>query len=338
MPAPSARRRLVAQAPTRIDFAGGTLDLWPLYLFFPGSRTLNAAIDLLSSARLEAAPSGYEIVSRDQGRSLRVSALGELDPEGSLPLVARLVRHFAPAPGLRVVAENRSPAGAGLGGSSSLAVALAAALAEWTGRRLEPEALIALVANLEAQVLRAPTGTQDHYAAVYGGVSLLELGPGGVRREALPAVDGWLGPRLILCYTGAPHDSGPRNWDIYKRAVDREPVTCRALEAIAAASAEMEKALRARDPGRVAEALEREWEARKRLSPGVSTPRIEEIIATARPAGVLAAKACGAGGGGCVLLVARDKRTEDVAGTLRGTGVEVLPFRLAARGLSVRWD
>lgn len=338
MPLPSPARRLAAQAPTRIDFAGGTLDLWPLYLLFPGSRTLNAAIDLPSAVRLEALPSGYEIVSRDQGRSLGAASLEDFDPEGPLPLLARLVRHFAPAPGLRLVTENRSPAGAGLGGSSSLAVALSAALAEWTGKRLEAAALISLAGNLEAQVLRAPTGIQDYFAAVHGGVSLLRLGPEGVQREPLDAVAEWLGPRLVLCYTGAPHRSGIRNWEVYKRAVDGEAATCRALEAIAAAALGMEAALRARDAERVGEALGREWEARKLLAPGVTTPRIEETIDWARSAGALAAKVCGAGGGGCVLLLAREGRAPEVAGALRARGVELLPLRLAAQGLAVRWE
>lgn len=337
MPAPSAPRTLLAQAPTRIDLAGGTLDLWPLYLFIEGSRTVNAAIDVFSSVRLEPTPAGYEIVSRDQGRGVRAAALKDLEPAGELPLVARLLRHFAPAPGLRVVTEGRSPAGAGLGGSSSLAVALAGALAEWTGRRLDGGALIALVANLEAQVLRTPTGTQDHWAALEGGLSVLHLGPAGVRRQALADASDWLGPRLVLCYTGAPHHSGISNWEVYKRAIDREPETCRALEEIASAAAAMEAALEARDAERVAEVLDREWRARQRLAPGVSTPRIDEIDRWGREHGALAGKVCGAGGGGCLLFIAAEARAGDLAAGLRTRGVEVLPCRLAARGLDVRW-
>src|SRR5881275_2195221 len=41
-----------ASAPTRIDLAGGTLDIWPLYLFHDGAQTLNAAISLRASCDL----------------------------------------------------------------------------------------------------------------------------------------------------------------------------------------------------------------------------------------------------------------------------------------------
>jgi D-glycero-alpha-D-manno-heptose-7-phosphate kinase len=333
----SRPRSLTARAPTRVDLAGGTLDLWPLHLFFPGSLTLNAAIDLHSTVRLAAIPSGYELESLDQGRRVRADSIEALDPHGPLPLVARLVRHFAPPPGVRVQTRNLSPPGAGLGGSSSLAVALAGALAEWCGRRLDLGALITLVGNLEAQVLRAPTGTQDYYAALHGGVSLLRLGPEGVRREALPGLDGWLGERLVLCYTGAPHASGIHNWEVYRRAVDGDRATCEALQEIAACAAEMEAAVRCRDAGAAAAALAREWEARKRLAPGVSTPRIEQVIAWGIEAGALAGKVCGAGGGGCLVLVAGEAGGPALTAALRERGVEVLPFGFAAGGLAVSW-
>lgn len=338
---PKARtpgRTLTTQAPTRIDFAGGTLDLWPLYLFFPGSRTLNAAIDRMSRVRLESISEGYELVSLDQDRSLSASTLQGLEGSDKLTLIATLVRHFAPGPGVRVITENDAPAGSGLGGSSSLAVALGAALAEWTGIEMEPDALIRKVCDLEAQVLHTPTGLQDYYAAVHGGTGLLHLEPGGVRHETLQEVSGWLGPRLVLCYTGAPHHSGLSNWEVYRRVVERDVNTCASMEEISGAAAEMESALRAADPERVAGALDREWKARKRLAPQISTDRIEAVIGCALSSGALAAKVCGAGGGGCVLILSAEGRTGEVSEALRGRGFEVLSFRLQDAGLECRWN
>jgi D-glycero-alpha-D-manno-heptose-7-phosphate kinase len=49
---------LTASAPTRIDLAGGTIDIWPLYLFHDGATTLNAAISLRAHV---------EIASRNDG-------------------------------------------------------------------------------------------------------------------------------------------------------------------------------------------------------------------------------------------------------------------------------
>src|SRR2546427_2139463 len=57
-----------SKAPTRVDFAGGTLDIWPLYLFHPGAVTVNAAISLYASCVIETLPAGdnrIKLVSRD---------------------------------------------------------------------------------------------------------------------------------------------------------------------------------------------------------------------------------------------------------------------------------
>src|SRR5262244_663513 len=87
--------RITAKAPTRIDFAGGTLDLWPLYLFFDGATTINAAINLFARATLESLPSTkIELISRDQQQSQVAERWEELDPNGTLALLARIVRHF----------------------------------------------------------------------------------------------------------------------------------------------------------------------------------------------------------------------------------------------------
>ena len=44
---------IATSAPTRIDLAGGTIDIWPLYLFHDGASTLNAAISLRAHARVD---------------------------------------------------------------------------------------------------------------------------------------------------------------------------------------------------------------------------------------------------------------------------------------------
>ena len=52
-------KQIRSSAPTQIDWAGGTLDIWPLYLFHEGAQTLNAAISLRAHA---------EIVERTDGK------------------------------------------------------------------------------------------------------------------------------------------------------------------------------------------------------------------------------------------------------------------------------
>src|SRR3954465_8779840 len=114
-----------SSAPTRIDLAGGTVDIWPLYLFHGGARTVNVAIDLYARCRLETGGEGYTLVSRDTGARVHAATLEDPAPDRTLELISRLVAFFKPAPGLTVTTESAAPPGSGLGGSSALGIAVA---------------------------------------------------------------------------------------------------------------------------------------------------------------------------------------------------------------------
>src|SRR5436309_11662549 len=88
------RVRIVSSAPTRIDLAGGTIDIWPLYLFHDGALTLNAAISLRAHAEIESREDGrIELRSIDAGRTESAARWSELDTTGALSLLALLARH-----------------------------------------------------------------------------------------------------------------------------------------------------------------------------------------------------------------------------------------------------
>ena len=117
-------------APTRIDLAGGTIDIWPLYLFHPGAQTINAAISLRARARLESRTDERIVIhSRDTETTVDADDWRSLRDEPRLRLLSLLV-HFFEARGLTLTTTSDSPAGAGIAGSSALNVAVCAALAQ----------------------------------------------------------------------------------------------------------------------------------------------------------------------------------------------------------------
>ena len=227
-------------------------------------------------------------------------------------------------------------AGSGLGGSSALNIAICGALARFTGAKLAPPKLIELARNVEAQVLGVPTGEQDYYSAVFGGLQAIHLTPHGVRPEKLPVSAAEFNSRFVLCYTGESRNSGINNWEVQKLHLDGDRAVNRHFDRIASIAAEMRQALREQDWLSVARLLNQEWTARKKNHPGISTPAIERLVGLARRSGALAAKACGAGGGGCVVFFVEDGTKARVEAALGSAGARVIPFRLAARGLQVR--
>src|SRR5918997_5681923 len=215
-----------ATAPTRVDLAGGTIDIWPLYLFHPGATTVNFAVSLDATCRIEPRADDQIILeSRDRGVSFetRLSAVEELAREERLELISKLVHFFRPERGFHLVANSQAPAGAGLGGSSALAIACIGALNKLVGDRYDERKYVTIAANVETTVIRVPAGFQDYYPALYGGVNAVHFRPDGIEREALKIDEETLERRIAICYTGEPRLSGTNNWEITKNHIDGDP-------------------------------------------------------------------------------------------------------------------
>jgi D-glycero-alpha-D-manno-heptose-7-phosphate kinase len=328
-----------AQASCRADLAGGTVDLWPLYLFHPGAVTVNFALNIVTTCRIEPHPGkSIHLRSRDTGREERFRDLNELRQQARArhAIGAFLVRYFAPPQGFLLETNSQSPAGAGISGSSALMIATIAALARFTGRKLTREAMRVVAQNIEAQIIRVPTGCQDYYPALYGGVSAIHLQADAVRREALPVAPGEIDRRFLLVYTGAPRESGINNWEVFKRHIEGDPRVVRNFEEIAGIARSMRCALLKPDWNEVARLLAEEWKLRRGNYPGIATPLINRLIRAARRRGAVAAKVCGAGGGGCVIVMTEPEARQRVAETLASAGGQILPFRVARSGVKVK--
>lgn len=324
-----------SSAPTRIDLAGGTLDIWPLYLFHEHAQTVNAAISLRAHAEITGRTDGrIRLESIDTSKSVEVARWQDLADAQGLPLLSRLA-YFFRAENLTLRTRGESPAGAGIAGSSALNVAVCGALAEWAGLQIHGEKLLTIAMNVEAQVINVPTGLQDYRPAYYGGVAAIELSPDAITRTAIAVDPDELQRRIVLAYTGAPHFSGTNNWEIMKRHIDGDRHIFDCFERIVEAAGGVRDALIRGNWDDLAAQINMEWEARKRLAPGVTTPTIEMLIADASAAGAHAAKVCGAGGGGCLFCLTDPEDVPAVQQALTKGGARILDYRIETDGLRV---
>ena len=323
-----------ATAPTRIDLAGGTLDIWPLYLFHRGAVTVNVAIDRRAWCRVETGVDGVAIESKDTLQRVEGRDVGEILEHGGLTLVAHILRALGAESGVRVATQSRVPAGSGLGGSSALAVVVAAAVARALDRDLAPDELRSVVRDAEAQAIQVPTGIQDYVAAIHGGVMETELLAGRVRTERLAADPAKVEERLLLVNAGETRFSGINNWEVFRSHIDGAQEVRDGLGRICGAARKLREALAGQRYQEVGPLMAEEWEARKNLAPAVSTPEIDRIVEVARAHGG-AAKACGAGGGGMVAVWTEPEARQALEGAVRGLGFHTVPFRLDLRGLEV---
>ena len=327
--------KVIVRAPVRADFAGGTLDLWPLYLFHPGSRTVNVAVSFYAESEICETGSGQiEVSLTDQQYRQSYESTQQMAADPKVALLHRAVEHFRLS-GIRIVTRTDAPRGSGLGGSSALAVTLVRGLSEIAGHPLDGEELIALVRDLETRVLGIPAGIQDYYPAVFGGLGSLHLSAGKPARHPLQTPLSDLSAHLVLHHSGIAHFSGTNNWELYKRHVDGKKKIRKGLERISAISVEMERSLDSSNFELAGAALRNEWEARKALIEGISTPEIDAAIDAAIGAGAWGGKVCGAGGGGCIVFLLPPDRREAVVRALSTVPGKVLQAVPVAHGMTV---
>src|SRR5256712_8987013 len=329
-----------SKAPTRVDFAGSTLDIWPLYLFHPGAVTLNAAISLYASCVIETLPtsnSRIKLVSRDIKSEESFPSFTALvkAKRYRLPLLAEITKFFHPQGGFTLTTDSEAPAGAGIGGSSAMAVAICAALDRFTGAGKSKVDWIHITRDSEAIVINVPTGTKDHYPPAFGGAAAIELPPGGEHRVELRVNLDELERRVMVAYTGKPRQHGINNWEVFKAHIGGKRAVQNSLERISEVAQEMRVAMERPDWQEAGRLMRQEWSFRKRNLPTNPTKTIDRVTAHAPRNGALAGKVCGAGGGGCVVLLAEPDARAPVATAIRESGAEVLPMTIDRQGVQV---
>jgi len=332
--------RIESKAPTRVDLAGGTLDIWPLYLFHPGAVTVNAAISRYASCVIEthsAADDRIKLVSLDTNLAESFSSLEHLGraKHYRLPLLAEIVKFFKPRGGFSLTTNSEAPAGAGIGGSSAMAVAICAALDRFTGAGRSKVDWVHISRDAEAIVIHIPTGMQDHYPPAFGGAAAIELMPGGERRIEINVNLDELERRLVVCYTGKPRQSAINNWGVFKAHIDNKGAVQGNLEKISQIAQKMRAALEAGEWKEVGKLMHTEWQFRRRNLPTISTKVIDRIIDSTRRKGALAGKVCGAGGGGCVVLLIEPEARGRVEKAVVDEGGQLLPMFVDRRGVQV---
>ena len=329
-----------SSAPTRVDLAGGTIDIPPLFLFHEGAATVNFAVSLLAHCRIETLDDDRIILeSTDQNESVEttVADIASLKNEPRLKLLSKLVYFFRPETGFKMTTTLEGPSKAGLAGSSTLNIACIGALNKLVGDRYTPDRFVQIAANVECQVIEVPTGFQDYYSAQFGGVACIHFSPAGIEREKLDIDVTTLESRIAVCYAGEPHDSGTNNWEITKRHIDGDRELFELFEGIRDTSLKMREALKENDWDAVGQILAEAHPQRKKLSPNITTPQMDHLIKVALANGAIAPKVCGAGGGGCIAFYCEQGRRQDVETALAAQqGAKVLDWNVHPQGLIVK--
>jgi D-glycero-alpha-D-manno-heptose-7-phosphate kinase len=309
---------IVTRAPTRIDFGGGWTDV-PPYSNEVGGFVCNVAIARYATVTLSHGAMDGDTVA---------AARGDRD------IISATAKRFR-VTDARITVTSDFPVSAGLGGSSAVGVAAVAAFAALGGQRMSPTAIAELSREIEIGDVGIPGGRQDHYAAAYGGALGLRFSAAGVDVREIPLsekVRSELERRCLIVYTGQSRVSGETITAVMREYANREPRVIYSLARMREIAEEMAVTLAHGNFDKLATLVTEQWMHQRALHPAIPTPLIDDIIAHAQAAGAIGAKALGASGGGCVLLMTRPDRIDAVRKSVESLG-ELLPFVLARDGV-----
>ena len=323
-----------AKAPLRIGIAGGGTDVEP-YASEHGGLVFNTTIDRYAYCTL--IPNDTDemtVVSPNYGTVTEKLELPMKYQGDAEDLIRAVVNHFSITTGFKVFVRSDVPPGSGLGGSSTLMVAIIKAFAEWMKVKLNKYELAALAFHLEREEIGLGGGKQDQYAAAFGGFNMMYFTADGVEVKPLKIKDSIikeLQERCILGYTGKARESATiieEQVKDLKKDVSKEE----AYEESKRLAVSIGRALKLKDVDGAAALLNLAWEQKKKFTSKISNATINGLYKTAMDNGALGGKVSGAGGGGFMFFICAPGKRERVCKKLVEKGGEIMEFSFDDRG------
>jgi len=324
----------------RISFGGGGTDL-PAYYEQFGGAVLSVAINKYFYTILRTRADGrVQVISSD----LRVfenwqniANLPTKDSELEIPLA--VLKELDCKVSVDLFLASEIPPGTGLGSSASVCVNILKTLTNYLQQPLSKYDLAERAFHIARDVLCKHVGKQDEYAAAFGGLNYISFHQdGSVEVEALDLETDLmreLQSKLMLFFTGSAHHS----WDILREQESftrsHSGTTVEALHEVKGLGLRMREALKRAQLQVFGELLHESWEAKRKVSSKITTPRIDQLYALAREHGATSGKITGAGGGGFLLLYCEKQFQQPVRHALSAEGVHEMAFAFDTQGAQV---
>ena len=335
-----------SKAPLRISFAGGGTDVSP-YADERGGLVLNATVDKYAYATLRVTEERtITIKSLDYQTIAKFDLDQPLVYDGKLDLVKATIRRLN-APrledlpnGFELYLHTDAPPGSGLGSSSALVVAILGAFNQWLRLPLTNYETASLAYQIERIDLGIKGGRQDQYAATFGGFNLMEFYGDRVIVNPLRVPDAILNElqySLMLFYTGGTRLSAHIIDSQTEGYVQRNEDVVAAMDEVKRLAGETKNALLQGRLENFGSLLHESWLNKKKMSPTISTPRIDTIYSEARKLGALGGKITGAGGGGYMFLYCPFETQSAITEQLEKLGALKVSFSFEKNGLQ-SWE
>ena len=316
---------LVTRTPLRLSFAGGGTDLREFYKREAGavfSTAINKYVYVtvkhhgeLFGEPIRLSYSGTELVQR----------VDEIENS----IARECLRFLNIEPPIFISVVSDIPASSGLGSSSSFAVGLLNALHAYRGERVSAGQLAQEAARVEMDILGRPIGKQDHYAAAFGGFNCFRFMPDEtvtVEPQWIPdsVLEDMFG-HIMVFWTGITRDAG----EVLSEQQENTAEKMRELLTMRHHAIQLKEMVsNGFDPEEFGRVLNDTWQMKRQLASTITSDEIDGWYRTARDAGALGGKLCGAGGGGFLLLIVPPGRHDTVRKALSDLKEESIGYEM----------
>ena len=330
-----------SKAPLRLGLAGGGSDVSP-YSDIYGGLILNATINLYTYCTIEETNDGLISIDSDDAHCHEsYPVLSSLEIDGKANLIKgvynRVVKEFGIVPcSFKITTYNDAPVGSGLGTSSAMVVCILKAFIEWKSLPLGDYETSRLAYEIERKDLELSGGKQDQYAAAFGGFNYMEflqndlviVNPLKIKRWIVDELEA----SMVLYFTNVSRSSAAIIDQQKKNTSSGNQTAIEAMHRIKQSAIDMKLALLKGDMKELARIIGEAWENKKKMADAITNPMIQEVFDVAIPAGALAGKVSGAGGGGFVMLMVEPTRKKEVINALGKLDGFVMPFQFTEGG------
>jgi D-glycero-alpha-D-manno-heptose-7-phosphate kinase len=335
--------KIKATAPVRICDIGGWTDTW-----FAGH---GAVFNIGVSPLVEVTVATAQQESDDRVR-LHLGNYNQtytLNPDNIVydkhPLIEASIDSLEIPAGISLDIEifSKAPAGASIGTSAAVCVALLGALDALTPDRRTPQEIAVLAHNVETGKLGLQSGVQDQLCCAHGGINFIHI-PSFPNAEVIPVnIDEpfrqELEKRLVLVYAGSPHNSS----EVHQRVIadlGEDASGDPRLMRLRNLAAEARDAAAASDFQALAAVMNQNTQVQRELHPGLVGPAFERIIQVAGSFNAPGCKVNGAGGDGGSVTILGNGNADDMKHLLQSltkNGFQVVPLSLSPGGVRV-WE
>ena len=330
-----------SKAPFRVSFGGGGTDMAP-YCREHGGCVISTAIDRHVYVTLEPRDDKKNRVFSLNNNDELIFKKGDTDYTSNFEIFKGIINDLEIEDGFNITTYSELPVGSGMGGSSSLSVALIGALNNYYNFGLSKHEVAQKAYDIERIELEQKGGYQDQFAAAYGGFNFIEFTNSVEVFPVSATVElvNELQYRLILCYIGGSHFSSDIQVEVLRGYEIQKKSYLEAMQDLKNVALSMRTIIESNDFGLLnefGELLHKGWLAKKSLSSKISNKEIEHFYLTSRKFGVLGGKLLGAGGGGHLLLFSKPNKKHRVIQELEKIGGKIVNFHFNPKGLEV-WN